>query len=309
MHKFAALFLLASLSIPAIAQVKIEPHDDQIDVAIDGKLFTSFHKGSEANKSYLYPIRSASGKPVTRGFPMEQIAGESTDHPHQRSLWIGAERVSGMDFWENEPSYDRPNKGRIVFRRVLAIHNGTKKGDLTVLAQWLSPSGEPLIDETLRMTFYAGTQTNRFFDIDLNLKAEKKVTFEDDHDEILGLRLATPFEENHGGKVRNAAGIEGADHVRGTHSPWVDWQADVDGEKLGVAVMDSPQNFRYPTPWHVRPYAMLFASPFAQHDFSKELPDGSLTLEPGKLLHLRYRILIHPVDVSVERMFREFAGQ
>ena len=146
-------------------------------------------------------------------------------------------------------------------------------------------------------------------DLDLLLKADQKVTFGDDHDAILGLRLTTAFEENHGGKVVNAEGIEGADHIRGSHSRWVDWSADLGGKKVGISMMDSPKNFRYPTPWHVRPYGMLFASPFAQHDFNKSLPDGSFTLEAGKDLHLYYRILIHPAGFPVEKAFQEFAAQ
>jgi len=54
---------------------------------------------------------------------------------------------------------------------------------------------------------------------------------------------------------------------------------------------------------------MIFASPFAQHDFSKDLPDGSITLEAGKDLRFRYRILIHPADFPVAAAFKEFSAQ
>lgn len=291
------------------AQIHIQEKSDRITVDIDGKPFTALWKGSDANKSYLYPLRTASGKSVTRAFPMEKVAGESTDHPHQRGLWVGAEHVSGIDFWEIEPSYQRPQKGSIPFRKVLAAHDGKEQGDLTIFAQWISPKGEIFVDETLKLIFYTEPQQNRTFDVDLKLKARKRLTFEDDHDAILGLRLTTAFEEKSGGKVINAEGVQGADHIRGTHSAWVDWQANLDGEQTGVAIMDSPDNFRFPTPWHVRPYGMLFASPFAQHDFSASLPDGSLTLQPGQELHLRYRILIHPTDVSVASAFKQFAAK
>lgn len=53
---------------------------------------------------------------------------------------------------------------------------------------------------------------------------------------------------------------------------------------------------------------MIFASPFAQHDFSKDLPDGSITLDAGKDLRFRYRILIHPAGLSVADAFNEFSG-
>lgn len=225
---------LVAVSMPAIAQVSITENPDRIDVIIDGQPFTSLHKGDDANKPYLYPLRSALGKPVTRGFPMEQIPGESTDYPHQRSVWIGAEHVSGMDFWENEPNSDRAHKGKIVFQRVLALHQGKQKGDVTVLAAWRGSDGEAVLNETLTLTFYSGTHRNRLFDVDVDLKADRKITFEDDHDALLGLRLATPFEESHGGVVRNAEGVTGADRVRGTHSAWADWQADLGGKRSAL---------------------------------------------------------------------------
>ena len=118
-------------------------------------------------------------------------------------------------------------------------------------------------------------------DIDLRLAAKSTVTFDDNHDAILGLRLGTEFEEGHGGKAVNAEGVTGWQRLRGARSAWVDWHATVGGEDVGVAVMDAPTNFRFPTPWHVRDYALLFASPFAFHDYKPSAPDASLTLKPG----------------------------
>jgi hypothetical protein len=88
----------------------------------------------------------------------------------------------------------------------------------------------------------------------------------------------------------------------------VDWHASLDGEAIGVAVMDSPTNFRFPTPWHVRDYALLFASPFASRVYipSPSTPDGGVTYKPGQELRLRYRILIHPAAVDVAAAFKQF---
>ena len=71
---------------------------------------------NDANKPFLAPLRSASGKVVTRGFPMENIAGESKDHLHHRGLWFSYDDVNGVKFWENDPSYTKPNIGKIVVR-------------------------------------------------------------------------------------------------------------------------------------------------------------------------------------------------
>jgi Family of unknown function (DUF6807) len=279
---------------------------EAVTVTVDGKAFTTLHAGRDARKPYLHPMLSASGKRVTRAYPMEQAPGETADLPHQRGVWIGAEHLSGIDFWENEPSYDRPNKGTIRLTGVDGVTSGAGEGRFTLHADWVGPASDTMLVETRTMTVRAAADS-RTLDIDLNLTAKRQATFEDNHDAILGLRLAGPFEETRGGHAVNAEGLAGWERLRGARSAWVDWHATVDGEDVGVAVMDAPTNFRFPTPWHVRDYALLFASPFASRDYSKTAPDGSLTLRPGESLRLRYRILVHPARVDVAAAFKEFA--
>jgi hypothetical protein len=307
-----ALVLAAAVSATGLAsapQIQVHVRTNEVAVHVDGKLFTALHAGDDAGKLYLHPLISASGRRVTRAFPMETVAGESTDHEHQRGVWIGSEAVSGMDFWENEASYDRPNKGTVVLADVSDVRSGAGEARFTLRADWNGgPTKETQIVETRTMTFRAA-DTQRIVDIDLRLTARQKVTFEDNHDALLGLRLGTAFEEAHGGRAVNAEGLTGWERLRGSRSAWVDWQADVDGERVGVAVMDHPGNFRFPTPWHVRDYALLFASPFAFRDYSPTAPDGSLTLMPGQDLRVRYRILVHGAGLNVADAFRSFAGR
>ncbi len=291
----------------SVAPVTVTVTGDRIDVKVNGNVFTTLHTAKGPRKLYLHPVMTASGKRVTRAFPMEQIRGESTDHPHQRGIWIGAEQVSGMDFWENEPSDNNPKAGAVVLAGVSDVHSGDAEGCFTIRANWMSAAGENPIVETRMMTFSEPSRDRRIIDIDLRLMAKSLVTFADNHDAILGLRLATEFEEANGGKAINAEGVTGWERLRGARSPWVDWHATVDGEDVGVAVMDAPTNFRFPTPWHVRDYALLFASPFASRDYQPSAPDGRVTLKPGDELRLRYRILVHSGAVDMKAAFQDFA--
>ncbi len=311
LSKYSYLLLLALLCETSLAfsQVKVDVQDNQIVVSINGRPFTALQKGKDANKPYLYPLLTASGKRVVRGFPMEQIAGEPTDHPHQRGMWIGYEHLSGQNIWEIDPADPQPHSGSIQFQKVIETHDGEKSGGFTVAAQWLNQDDKPVIDETLTLTFYAQPIQNRMFDVDLRLKAIKLSTFEDARDGGIGFRLAPSFDETHGGKVVNADGVEGADKIEGTHSNWVDWKADVDGEKVGVAVMNHPSNYRAPTAWRLKPFGLVFANPFAQRYYDKSRKDGSLGLQPGDELRLRYRVLIHPAGVDIAAAFKEFSDQ
>src|SRR5450432_3183115 len=95
------------------------PATEEIPVDLDGKPFTTFHYGADANKPFLVPLRSASGKIITRGFPMEEIAGESRDHLHHRGLWFSYDDVNGVKFWENDPSYTKGSIGKIVVKKAV----------------------------------------------------------------------------------------------------------------------------------------------------------------------------------------------
>src|SRR5437868_10229595 len=148
----SSLILCLAAGTCLSAQVRFSP--DTVAVNIDGKPFTTFHYGTDANKPFLAPLRSASGKIVTRHFPMETVAGESRDHLHHRGLWFTYDDVNGVKFWENDPSYT--NKGRIgkIVVRKADWKDGDKAGTLTATLEWRDPEGKPLLVETREMTFY-----------------------------------------------------------------------------------------------------------------------------------------------------------
>src|ERR1700731_4492776 len=100
------------LILPLAAQVRFAA--DKIDIDVDGKPFTTLYFGSDVNKPFMAPLRSASGKIVTRRYPLEKVEGESTDHLHHRGLWFSYDDVNGVKFWENDPTYKDPRTGRIV---------------------------------------------------------------------------------------------------------------------------------------------------------------------------------------------------
>src|SRR6478609_11811169 len=119
------------------AQVKITPEGDGVHVEIDGKPFTDFaERGAEAMKPYLWPLRSATGKSVTRHFPMEKVEGEPADHPHQRGLWFAHEKVNGFDFWNNEANYKPANRGRMEDGSIDETKGGADAGTLKPTLNW-----------------------------------------------------------------------------------------------------------------------------------------------------------------------------
>jgi len=106
-----ASFGLSSLRGGAASapEVKLARGDDRVRVEIGGQLLTEYiFKG--AYRPYCYPILAADGTPLTRGFPMTQVAGEDPDHPHHRSLWFAHSDVNGVDFWNQDDGGSRRPK-------------------------------------------------------------------------------------------------------------------------------------------------------------------------------------------------------
>jgi hypothetical protein len=89
----------------AAQEVKLVDAKDkkQIDVLVDGKPFTSYVYWDDQKKPILYPLRTSKGTTVTRGYPLEKVAGERTDHPHHISAWFNYGNINGVDFWNTPP--------------------------------------------------------------------------------------------------------------------------------------------------------------------------------------------------------------
>lgn len=302
----AAAVLLA----PLTAQVRFAP--DKIDIDVDGKPFTTFYYGTEAYKPYLWPLRAADGKAVTRRWPMEQNTGESHDHVHHRGLWFSYDDVNGVKFWEADPAYasKTPNLGKIVAAGA-EWKDGDKEGTLTALLNWNGPDGKTILHEHRAMTFHSDP-TLRIIDFDITLTAppDQKVVFGDTKEGAFAIRLADSMTEKaHGGQMVSADNGHGMKEIWGKRSNWVDYSGNVDGETLGVAIFDSPSNSRR-SYWHARDYGLFALNPFGQHAFDPSQPESRLTLDAGKSLHFRWRVVIHPGDAAsahIAAMYKDWA--
>jgi hypothetical protein len=308
MKLFCAILLCL---LPLCAQVKFTPSDDRVAVEIDGKPFTTFYFAGKAPKPYLHPLTTAAGLRITRNYPMEMTEGETRDHPHHRGLWFTHGDVNKVDFWINEEPR-RPHYGIITKGKVLEAKGGKQKGVIKASCEWQSPASEPLLTETRGMTFYSAKDV-RTIDFDVTFTAlAGKVVFGDTKEGFFAIRLRDEFTERKKGAVlQNAEGKRTMREVWGKASPWVDYSGTLEGQKLGVAIFDHPGNPKHPTFWHARDYGLFAANALGEHDFfNDKTRNGSLTIEKGKSLRFRYRVLIHPgetADANLPAKFAEYA--
>jgi hypothetical protein len=309
----------------------------RVDVTIDGEPFTSYIYPDALKKPVLYPIRTAHGTPVTRGFPLEPRAGERVDHPHHVGLWFNHGDVNGLDFWNNSddiPAARAPKMGTIRHKRVIETKNGPEGGELAVETDWVGPDGVPLLREETRFVF-RGARNARSIDRITTLTAlDKKVVFRDNKEGALGLRVtraleqpadkperftdasgkatAVPVLDNKGvtGEYLSSEGLKG-DAVWGTRGRWCLLSGKIEAEPVTLAILDHPSNPNSPTYWHARGYGLFAANPLGRKVFKTDQEELVLTLEPGKSVTYRYRVLVLSTPAtpeSIEREYRAFAA-
>ena len=272
-------------------------------VLVGGELFTHY-RTDLGPKPICWPVLSATGAEVTRKFPMETIDGEKHDHPHQRSWWFTHGNVNGIDFWSETEGH-----GSIVHREFLAVKSGSAEGVLRTRNDWLGPDGKRVCEDERELRVY-DRRDARVADFDVTLRATNgPVTFGDTKEGMMGVRVATSMDvnSNQGGRIVNSRGQTDLE-AWGKPAEWVDYYGPVGDETLGVAILNHPDSFRFPTHWHVRVYGLFAANPFGLHDFKGgDDVDGGYTIEKGDSITFRYRLYFHSGTTDEAKVAEEYA--
>ncbi|MDP2335317.1 MAG: PmoA family protein [Bacteroidota bacterium] len=317
---FAVLTLILSVSFTLTShsqkvEFKNKEQEKKVEVFVDGRLFTAFIYPDNMEKQSLYPIVSASGKTITRGFPLNPRPFERTDHPHHVGLWFNFGNVNGLDFWNNSfaiKSADKPKYGTVVFRKI--VSENPKKGELVTNSDWVDINGKVLLHEETTFIF-SGKDNLRSIERTTKLTAAQEVTFTENKEGLLGLRVDRAFEEpatkpekfldangietqvpvlnNDGvnGVYRNAEGVKGGD-VWGKRSPWVALRAEKEGEIITIVILDNPKNANYPAWSHARGYGLFASNNLGGRNFDKNAAEVKVLLKTGKGIKFKHKVVI-----------------
>jgi hypothetical protein len=265
----------------------------RLGVTIGGRLFTRYLYGDTAPRPCLYPVLGPFGVGLTRAFPLESLEGDSTDHPHHRSLYVAWGDVNGADLWSEGEGH-----GRVVHRRFGAIESGPVFGRIVAHNDWLDGSGRRLMQDRLECRFYNTPAGFRLLDLSVTFRAsEGDVRFGDTKEGgILSARVGTSMAVRNGGglsRIENSLGAVGEAETWGRRASWCDYCGPVGDHVVGIAMFDHPDNPRYPTYWHVRDYGLMTANPFGESHFIGPERDGSFVLAADCCATFRYRVLLH----------------
>jgi len=344
--KTGLILVLAVFIAQACSSGKSRSKDDQsvtfirndaekrVDVLVGGKPFTSYCWPDNVFKPILYPVRSAEGTEVTRGFPLKPREGERNDHIHQVGIWLNYGNVNGIDFWGNgHRGIKEPEGGEIKHLSFGKISEGKGEGIIETKANWLDPKGMVLLAEETDYHFLARGSL-RIIDRITKLTAiNGNVEMKDTKEGMFGIRVARELElpsdeelllldssgqlsaekvPNKGatGNYRSSEGITG-DAVWSTRAQWMLLYGNIGDEKISIVICDHPDNPCYPTYWHARGYGLFSANPLGWSDFTGGKEMLNFSIPDGGSVTFRYRVIIesgsHLSDEEITNFATDFS--
>jgi len=246
---------------------------------------------------YLHPVYGLDGEVITEDF--------AKDHRHHRGIFWAWPHIKIGGGKEVQTWIPRgiDNKHERWIRKdadarqaVLEVQNGWFVGDRKVM------------DERLRMTVYPATETSRILDFEFTWQAtDQPVTLQGAGGKSYGgltVRFNTRVREKGGIPTKQVAitvprGLTKKD-LPDTKLEWADFIAPFPGAKgrSGAAVFVDKSHPGYPPTWLTRHYGCLCVG------WPGVKPQ---TLEPGKPVVCRYRVLVHRGDLGLEALKKAYA--
>ena len=212
----------------------------------------------------------------------------------------------------------------------LPISENPKKGELVTASEWVDINNKVLLNEETTFNF-AGTGNLRIIERTSRLTAAQQVTFTENKEGLIGLRLDRAFEEpatkpdkfldangnitdvplmnNDGvnGVYRNAEGISGG-NVWSKRSPWVALRAVKEGEVITIAIIDNVKNPNYPAWSHARGYGLFATNNLGGRAFDAKATPVKIVLNSGESITIKHKIVIGGdlSDSELNKLSKEF---
>jgi len=235
-------------------------------------------------RPYFANLKTVRGFQVTRNHPPVEgrdALDHDTMHP---GLWLGFGELGGSDFWRNKGVMEHVGFAERPEVRGDVIRFGTE-------CLLKDASGRVLgrMRHHLRLDVWEGAR-RIVWESEVVADAGDLV-FGDQEEMGFGARVATELTEKSGGKIVNSEGRETAKATWGRAADWCDYSGEVNGERRGILLLASPQNFRRSW-WHNRDYGVFVANAFGRAAMGQG-ERSEWVVKNGERLRLSYTAVLH----------------
>lgn len=268
-----------------------------LDCFVDDCLLWRYNLRRDVPKTFFHPVYTPSGRLVTCAQPW--------DHHWHYGIWFCWKYLNGVNVWELPEAAghtDRGGRADIISPEYVNLSGETAV--ITMQFRYVADTDEVLGKETRTVTF-RGVRADGSYALDWTVATSAL----DQPLEIACTRYAgMSYRAERAMALRHLKShdSEGRMHPESERQQarWVDYASGVDGgppHTAGVAIFDHPANPRHPSTWH---YIGNDGFGFINPTFSFNDP---YTLDPGKTLLLKYRVLVHDGEWSRPALDAEFA--
>jgi hypothetical protein len=265
-----------------------------------------FNYGKDTRKPYFHPVALIDG-PVLTGL-------SPRDHPWHRALWFSWKMLNGVNYWEEDPKTGLPD-GLTEVLDAKVVPDRNYSATILLTLTYHTPGGPPLLTEKRKITVSAPNRDGSY-------RIDWEAGFTADKQDVLlqggtagggyaglSVRISQTTKDwrliDSEGRV-DLPGGPVAKNTHGQKARWMDFSVvdTATGETGGIAILQHPSTFRYPTHWHnvmddKFPFGYFSPAPLWAEPY---------TLQAGKSLSVRYRILIHPGRGSRDQLDAEWTA-
>ena len=262
--------------------------EESVALMRDEQVIWKFHYGDDQDVPYFHPLATSTGQVLSWNSP--------PDHLWHHGLWFSWKYLNEVNYWEHNRETGKPD-GRTGWSNVCVETHDDWSAEISMTLDYRpAAGGEPVMEEQ-RSIKISSPQSDGSYriewssifaapsaDVLLDRTPPKgqswggyaglSIRFAKDLTERQASSSAGPITFGDGNRHRSRASA-------------IDYSGLIDGQSVGVAFLDHPGNPRHPTPWY------LIRSPAMGYINAALLNDEPLTLESGKTLTLRYRLVVH----------------
>ena len=260
-----------------------------LNVAWNGQQVLGYHFPEDGNRPFCHPLNLPGAPSLTMNEP--------GDHVHHQGLWVAWKKVNAVNFWEQPAQGADPTGfGKIVHQRIISQSANADRASFATENAWIDWQDITHLTEQREITVHPPTA-----DV---MKISVSLTFHPNEREVvLDLRRGEPGADGRyysgmairfdniitPGKLLDADGRTEPMDIFGKQSRWCSFTSKhpTDNETYGVAIVDHPNNPRYPTTWWVRNrknYCLIHPSPVYYEPFH---------LDPDEVLTLQYSVVLY----------------
>ena len=282
-----------ALTLHAAEKVSAKRSGKEIQVMVDGHLFTSYKFDDSQKYPYFWPVNGPkSGKSVT--------TESSKPWPHHHSLFFGCDHVNDGNYWQ-----DANARGQILSEGPNIIESSGDRVEFTDECFWKKPDHAPIIRDIRRVLITAPDQNSRVIDFEITLQPLTDIRITKTNHSLFSARVVPELSADSGGTLINAEGKTREKGTWGIHSEWIDYSGTWDnGTTEGIAIFQNPNNRWFPSRWFTRDYGFFSPTPMYWP------PNGKyIDFQEGEIITLKYRVVVHEGDneaAHINDLFREY---